>query len=283
VWTVVPEKVAFASAAVPESVGDAEKTAFPVPVSSVSAEMRLALLGVARSVATPVPNPETPVDIGSPVALVRVPDVGVPRIGVTNVGLVAKTAAPVPVSSVSAVKRFEEVKLPSTVALPVDVTAPVRLALVVTVPAVKLAPVPVMLVPTSADGVPSAGVTRVGEVAKTSAPVPVSSVTVEMRLADDGVASQVAMPVPKPETPVEMGSPVALVRVPDVGVPRIGVTKVGEVESTMFPVPVTAFERVTPPYVRAFTSVSAPVVENDEVAVAPKYAGPYEEKSVVDA
>ena len=40
-------------------------------------------------------------------------------------------------------------------------------------PAVKLDAVPVMLVPTNADGVPRAGVTRVGEVAKTTAPLPV--------------------------------------------------------------------------------------------------------------
>ena len=50
---------------------------------------------------------------------------------------------------------------------------PVRLALVVTFPAVKEAPVPVMFVPTNADGVPSAGVTSVGEVERTTSPVPV--------------------------------------------------------------------------------------------------------------
>ena len=43
----------------------------------------------------------------------------------------------------------------------------------VAAPAVKLAPVPVMLVPTSAEGVPRAGVTRVGDVARTTSPVPV--------------------------------------------------------------------------------------------------------------
>jgi len=59
--------------------------------------------------------------------------------------------------------------------------------------------------------------------------------------------------------------------------------KVGLAESTMFPVPVTAFESVIPPYVRALVRVSAPFVANDEVAVAPKYAGPYELKRVVDA
>ena len=45
----------------------------------------------------------------------------------------------------------------------------------VAAPAVKLAPVPVMLVPTKADGVPRAGVTRVGELENTTLPVPVSS------------------------------------------------------------------------------------------------------------
>ena len=37
-----------------------------------------------------------------------------------------------------------------------------------------------------------------------------------------------------PVTPVVKGSPVAFVRVPEVGVPNMGVTKVGEVEKTKF-------------------------------------------------
>jgi hypothetical protein len=41
--------------------------------------------------------PVTPVDKGKPVALVNVPLCGVPRIGVTKVGLVANTLLPVPV------------------------------------------------------------------------------------------------------------------------------------------------------------------------------------------
>lgn len=73
-------------------------------------------------------------------------------------------------------------------------------------------------------------------------------------------------PVPPPAT----GSPVAFVRTRAVGVPRAGVTSVGELESTIEPVPVTAFERVMPPYVRALMRVSAPVDENVLVAVAPK-------------
>jgi hypothetical protein len=84
------------------NVGEVAKTAEPVPVSSVKAERRLAELGVARKVATPVPRPDTPVAIGRPVALVKVALVGVPRIGVTRVGEVANTAEPLPVSSVKA-------------------------------------------------------------------------------------------------------------------------------------------------------------------------------------
>ena len=41
--------------------------------------------------------PVTPVVKGKPVAFVRVAEVGVPRIGVTSVGLVANTTEPVPV------------------------------------------------------------------------------------------------------------------------------------------------------------------------------------------
>ena len=47
------------------------------------------------------------------------------------------------------------------VALPVDVTSPVKFALVVTVPAVKFEAVPLIFVPTNADGVPKFGVVNV--------------------------------------------------------------------------------------------------------------------------
>ena len=63
--------------------------------------------------------------------------------GVTRVGEVANTAAPLPVSSVSAAERLAEEKEPSEVALPTDVTAPVRLALVTTVAANEPVPLPV--------------------------------------------------------------------------------------------------------------------------------------------
>jgi len=130
--------------------------------------------------------------------------------------------------------------------LPTEVTAPVKLAFVVTVPAVKPDAVPVIFVPTNADGVPSAGVTRVGLVAKTNEPVPVSSVTAAIKFALDGVARKVATPVPKPLTPVEIGKPVALVNVADVGVPNTGVTSVGLVDNTLLPEPVLVPTPVPP-------------------------------------
>jgi hypothetical protein len=73
------------------NVGLVAKTNAPEPVSSVTAVAKLALEGVAKNVATPVPSPLIPVDTGKPVQLVNVPDWGVPRIGVVNVALVNKT------------------------------------------------------------------------------------------------------------------------------------------------------------------------------------------------
>lgn len=209
-------------------------------------------------VAVPVPPratgkvPVVPASIGKPVALVKVPDCGVPSIGVTSVGDVANTAAPEPVPSVNAPAKLAEVNEPSEVALPVEVIAPVRLALVVTLPAVRPAAVPVMFVPTSADGVPRAGVTKVGEVANTRAPEPVSLVTAAARFALDGVPRNVATPAPRdvipvpplatgrvPVTPVVRGRPVVLVNTPEAGVPSAGVTSVGDVANTNAPLPVS--------------------------------------------
>ena len=152
-----------------------------------------------------------------PVMFVPTNALGVPSAGVTNVGEVANTAKPVPVSSDKApAKPAEFVKaaclaalLPSifwmackmlsvaatvpdplvkpvstfpitaalvtVAAFPVEVTSPVKFAFVVTLPAVKPAAVPVMFVPINVDGVPRFGVTKVGEVANTATPVPVSS------------------------------------------------------------------------------------------------------------
>ena len=81
---------------------------------------------------------------------------------------------------------------------------------------------------------------KVGLVAKTRGPDPVSSVTVDARFADDGVAKNVATPVPRPLTPVLIGNPVALVSVAEEGVPSAGVTRVGDVAKTNEPEPVSS-------------------------------------------
>jgi hypothetical protein len=194
-----------------------------------------------------VPKPETPVLIGNPVAFVRVPLVGVPRIGVTKVGEVANTAEPVPVSSVKAVRRLALDGVAKNVATPVPrPDTPVEIGR------------PVAFVKVALVGVPRIGVTRVGEVAKTNEPVPVSSVTAASKLALEGVAKKVANPVPKPLTPVLMGKPVALVKVAEDGVPNVGVTNVGEFDNTTDPVPVDEVTPV-PPFVTAKVPVMSPV------------------------
>ena len=81
-------------------VGVVANTAEPVPVSSVNAARRLVLLGVVKNVATPVPNPLTPVKIGKPVQLVNVPLVGVPSTGVVNTMLVLVQALMLPLATV---------------------------------------------------------------------------------------------------------------------------------------------------------------------------------------
>jgi hypothetical protein len=185
-----------------------------VPVSSVTAEAKLALEGVARNVATPAARPETPVEIGRPVALVNTPLVGVPSSGVTSVGDVANTKEPVPVSSVTAAARLALEGVARNVATPVArPDTPVEIGR------------PVAFVRVPEVGVPRAGVTKVGLVANTKAPVPVSSVTAEIRFALEGVARNVATPEASPEIPVDTGSPVALVKTPAEGVPRLGVTR----------------------------------------------------------
>ena len=161
--------------------------------------------------------------------LVSVPDDGVPRTGVTSVGLVANTRLPEPVSSVTALAKFAL----EGVARNVATLVPRPDRPVLTGRSVQLVSVPEV-------GVPSAGVTSVGLVANTRLPEPVSSVTAPAKLALEGVARNVATLVPRPDTPVPIGRPVQLVSVPELGVPRTGVTSVGLVANTSRPVPVAS-------------------------------------------
>lgn len=181
--------------------------------------------------------PVTPVVSGRPVQFVSVPLVGVPSRGVVSVGEVPNTNAPLPVSPVTAVARLELDGVPRKVATPVpSPLTPVEIGK------------PVAFVSVAADGVPRLGVTSVGEVANTSEPVPVSSVTAAIAFALDGVARKVATPVPRPETPVLIGRPVALVKVPLAGVPKTGAIRVGPLfKTTVEPEPVVVAAEIAVP------------------------------------
>lgn len=80
---------------------------------------------------------------------------------------------------------------------------------------------PVALVSTAEDGVPRAGVTNTGLVDNTTLPVPVEVVTPVPPRATERV----------PVVPATMGRPTVFTRLPDDGVPRAGVTSVGEFRS----------------------------------------------------
>jgi len=244
--------------------GEVANTKAPVPVSSVTADIKLADDGVAKKVATLAAKPDTPVEIGRPVQLVKVPEVGVPNNGVVRVGDVANTKRPDPVSSdITPANSEDEVAVNTLSLLPVVVKVPavgkvtLEAAVVVSVklkaPAVaKVDPsanvkvaavagaVKATLLILVAVATPNTGVTRVGDVANTLTPVPVLSVSAAAKLADDGVPKKVATLAPKPDTPVEIGRPVQLVRVPEEGVPKAGVTRTGEVANTKAPLPVSS-------------------------------------------
>jgi hypothetical protein len=136
-----------------------------------------------------------------------------------NVGLAENTADPLPVSFVRADANCAEVNDPRTAAFPTEVTCPVRLALVVTLPAVKPEAVPVIFVPIKADGVPASPLK-----VKNAPALPTFT------------ARAVATLVPRPDTPVLIGKPVAFVSVADAGVPNTGATRVNAEPSVVAPV-----------------------------------------------
>jgi hypothetical protein len=237
-------------------VGEVDKTTLPVPVDVV----------------TPVPPfatgsvPVTPVVKGKPVRFVATPDAGVPNAGVTSVGDVAKTRAPDPVSSVTAVARFALDGVARAVATP---------------DARPLMPVltgsPVAFVRVAAEGVPKFGVVSVGDACITNVdPVPVWAATavalpVEV-IGPVRFAFVVTFPAVSPAA-----VPVRFVATPDAGVPRTGVTRVGEVERTTEPDPVVPFERSlaanwatvkAPPLVVCLTTCDVPPVAEKSVVPA---------------
>jgi hypothetical protein len=97
------------------------------------------------------------------VQLAKLPEAGVPRTGVTSVGLVERTTSPVPVLVVTPVP-------PDVTANVDDKPAAVPVVFWFNVGNVQLARLPL-------DGVPKTGVTRVGLVDNTTLPEPVLVVT----------------------------------------------------------------------------------------------------------
>jgi hypothetical protein len=97
-----------AAAVVPEGATEDDCTIFAVDAQTDPSSVK-STLPAEPTVVRLVPPlamgkvPVTPVVNGKPVALVRVADVGVPRMGVTSVGLVLRTLSPVPVVVVTPV------------------------------------------------------------------------------------------------------------------------------------------------------------------------------------
>ena len=150
-----------------------------------------------------------------------------------GVGAVIVTIAAVPEIIVIAAVGAIVVALAIVGAAAVVATKPEYLTLV------KVG-LPVQFVKTPLAGVPNRGVTKVGLVANTNEPEPVSSVTELAKLALEGVPKKVATFEPNPLTPVLIGKPVQFVKTPLVGVPKIGVIKVGVFANTKLPVPVSS-------------------------------------------
>lgn len=173
-----------------------------------------------------------------------------------------KVAAPVAVKEVK-VDEPDAVKEVKVVA-PVTPNVPPIVSLFVTLKLVNVE-VPALTPPVKVNEVPVAapitGVTKVGVLANTKAPVPVSSVTALIKFALVGVAKNDAIPVPKPLTPVAIGKPVALVKVALDGVPKFGVVKIGLVNVLFVNVSVPA------------SVASVPVEPGSVMIVVPAIAG----------
>jgi len=127
--------------------------------------------------------------VPSTVQLDKVPEEGVPSAGVTSVGLLDKTTLPVPVEVVTPVPPLATAKV-------ADNPAAVPVVFWFKVGNVQFAKLPDV-------GVPSNGVTNVGEVAKTTAPEPVLEVIVILGVVppleakgDDAVTLVIVPPEP---------------------------------------------------------------------------------------
>ena len=135
----------------------------------------------------------------------------IPLVTVAALPLILIPQVPVaPVPPVEGTSRA--VRAPEAVVAPVP---PLATGRVPETPAVRDTPVQLTKLPEA--GVPRTGVTSVGLVLMPPWPEPVEVVTPVPPLATGSV----------PDTPAVRDTPVQLAKLPEVGVPRIGVTSVG--------------------------------------------------------
>lgn len=204
--------------------GEVPKTRAPDPVSPVTAAARFALEGVARKVPTPVPSPVMPPTGAAVAVIVPLP--------------VAPKLAPVP-TNIAAVVFVADVSAlnaalpPALQSLPVPEIKPAVLTC-------KHCVEPVTKDRVSLSAI--VGEVRLGLEPNTNAPLPVSSVIAFARFELEGVAKNADTPVPRPETPVLIGRPVALVSVPEPGVP----SAIPEIKAFAVIVPLPVGARVAP-------------------------------------
>jgi hypothetical protein len=177
-------------------VGVFAKTNAPVPVSSVIVVIKFALVGVANNVATPVPNPLIPVETGRPVPFVKVTDEGVPKLGVTKVGLLERTKLPVPVDVVVPVPPY---------ATPIVEPFQTPLVIVATEDKLDVTTVDFKVVPVN---VPASAATVISALPSNAIPL--------MFLVAANFVAVLALPVKAPVNPVEVTevNPVTEVTVP---------------------------------------------------------------------
>jgi hypothetical protein len=148
--------------------------------------------------------------------------VAAPIVGVVSVGEVASTKFPVPVTvQFAVVGTADPPELLHSAALFAIATRPMVPLVVMVPPVSPLLVATLVTVPEPDDGVAQVPSPRQNVVEDALVP--------PFRLLTDKL----------PVTPVDSGSPVALVRTNAVGVPSAGVTNVGEVAITALPVPVT--------------------------------------------
>jgi len=161
-----------------------------LPLASLDARVEAV---AADATPEPVGSPvKTGVVIDAPVGIVTVPvNVGEAR------GALASRAVCNPV-----VFAIDSAASAIAVALPVEVTTPVKLAFVVTFPAVSPEAVPVTFVITPLTGVPSAGAIRACQLGKTTVPVNVGDARrASSAVSDRSVAAIVMFAEPLNDTP----------------------------------------------------------------------------------